>query len=754
MRRFSGVLFLLGFSLFVSLLTSPASATDLKLKIVDSQSAVISGAKVSLVSKSSGAPVMIATSSAEGTVVFGNIPAGDYQIAVLAAGFAPYSIEVQKNPAEWLTVQLRPAAATETVVVSATRTLAPEDETGASISTLEHGQLETMQPVAMSDAVRFLPGAIVNDTGQTGGLTSLFVRGGDSDYNKAIIDGVPVTEPGGIFDFGTVPMAGADRVEFLRGAQSTLYGSDAMTSVVQMFSRTGTSPTPELRLAADGGNFNTAHGFAALSGARGLWDYNFFGDQFNTQGLGINDDYSNSLVGGNLGARITDSVLLRVRVRHANSRTGIPGEWNFNGAPLLAPDIDARARQNNLLASAELNVTSSPRWHHRFEGYEYNHRTLNEDTVPDRGCDPSTFNFTDCFLLDLEHVNRAGFNYQGDYSPRAWAQTTFGYEFEDENGDFNSHYLTTDAVGNPAIGQSLTHGLRLNHALFVQQSITRGRLSLVAGVRYVHNDSFGNRAVPRIAATFLVARGGEWLSGTRLRFSYAGGVKEPSFEASFGITGTFPTNPNPDLKPEENHAFEAGLEQSLWHNRYSFSAVYFNNQFHNQIEFESIPPTYVGEYVNVNRSMAHGAEIEFRGKLTDRVRLDSAYNYTSTQILEAPLCTPANFCDPLLAAGSALLRRPKHSGSLLLNFQGNRWGANLGGSFVGRRADSDFFGFGINHAAGYARADLGGWYAVNSRITTYLNVENALDRRYNEVVGYPALPVNFRAGLRFRMGGE
>jgi outer membrane receptor protein involved in Fe transport len=277
---------------------------------------------------------------------------------------------------------------------------------------------------------------------------------------------------------------------------------------------------------------------------------------------------------------------------------------------------------------------------------------------------------------------------------------------------------------------------------------------VVAGLRYVHNANFGDRAVPRVALTFLALKGGERLSGTHLRFSYAAGIKEPSFDETFGNIGTFPTNPNPGLKPEENHAFEAGLEQGFLGHRYSFSALYFNNQFHNQIEFESIPPTFVGEFVNVNRSMAHGAEIEFRGRLTNRIALDSSYSYTSTQILVAPLCTPANFCDPLLAAGSPLLRRPKHSASLLLSYLGTRWGANLGGSFVGRRPDDDFLGFNITHAAGYVRADLGGWYAINSRITAYANVENALDRRYNEVVGYPALPINFRAGFRVRIGGE
>ncbi len=735
-------------------LTTVAFAADLQVKVIDPQSAAVAGAKVSLLSTTSSAPLRTALSSAEGELVFVAVPSGTLRIQVLAPGFAPEVISLSEIRSEPVLIHLRLATTTETVVVSATNTPVSADETGASISTLEQGTLQTMQPVAESDALRFVPGAVVSAAGQRGALASLFVRGGDSVYNKVIIDGVPVTEPGGTFDFGVVPLAESDRLEFLRGAQSTLYGSDAMTSVVRVFTRTGSTKTPELRFGADGGNFTTAHGFASLAGAHGIWDYNLFADQFNTQGLGVNNNYSNSLQGANAGVRLSDSMLFRLRIRHSNNRSGIPGEWNFNGDPLLSPDIDARARQNNLLASGELSFTASSRWQHRFEGFEYNHRTLNEDTVSDRGCDPTTFNFTDCFFLDLEHVNRAGFSYQGDYTPRSWAQTSVGYQFEDENGNFNSQFLTTDPLGNPAIGASLTHGLRLNHDLFVQQRITHARFSVVGGLRYVDNPSFGDRAVPRAALTFLAFRGGHWLSGTRLRFSYAEGIKEPTFEASFGITGTFPTNPNPNLKAEENHAFEAGFQQSLLAGKYSFSALYFNNQFRNQIEFESIPPTFVGEFVNVNRSMAHGAEIELRGRLRNHLEMDSAYNYTSTQILEAPLCTPANFCDPLLAAGSPLLRRPRHSASVLLNYLSTRWGANLGGSFVGRRPDSDFLGLGINHAAGYVRADIGGWYAIHPRITAYLNVENALDRSYNEVVGYPALPINFRAGFRFRIGGE
>src|SRR5438132_9008516 len=145
-----------------------------------------------------------------------------------------------------------------------------------------------MNPVSAAEALRFLPGAVVNTQGQRGGLASLFVRGGDSRYNKFIIDGVSINDPGGTFDFGVVPLTEADRLEFARGAQSTLYGSDAMTSVVQVWTRTGSTPVPEPRFGADGGTFDTANGYISLAGARGRFDYNLFGDQFNTSGDGLN----------------------------------------------------------------------------------------------------------------------------------------------------------------------------------------------------------------------------------------------------------------------------------------------------------------------------------------------------------------------------------------------------------------------------------------------------------------------------------
>lgn len=738
--RALGALFLL----FVFL--AAASAADLKLKVVDPQSATVSGAQISLFSKGTDTPLKIVFSSAEGMATFPGVSSGNYQIQVLAPGFAPQTEDIATH-SDVITIHLHLAPASETVVVTATRTPALAEETGSNISTLESGQLETMQPTAADDAVRFLPGAVVNTAGQRGGLSSLFVRGGESNYNKVMVDGVTINEPGGTFDFGTLPLTEANRMEFLRGTQSTLYGSDAMTSVVQVFTRTGSTRTPELRFGADGGNFSTANGNASFAGTRGHFDYNVFGDQFNTNGSGINDAYSDSLQGANLGAVLNDEVSLRIHMRHSNSHTGVPGEWSFNGYdPLvnvngvtqpLQPDPSEWSQLNSLLGSAELTVAAPSGWQHRFTGFDYLYRYTDLNVNGDPARVSPLYGQFDFPSHQYDHINRVGFEYQGDYSERTWAHTTFGYRIENENG----------VVGDLDYPPS-SSGQRLNQDAYLQQQLTWGRLSAVAGGRFVHSSVFGNTGVPRIALTLLARRGGETFSGTRLRFSYATGYKEPRLEETFA--GPPYSIPNPGLKPERVRAFEAGIQQDFLHGKYVFNATYFNNLFHDQINYVTVnQTTFVGEYFNVNQAFAQGAEVELQARLRSKLLLSTAYTYTSTEILSNPAPIDSQY-DP----GQPLLRRPKHSATMLVSYLGSRWGANLSGSFVGRRPDDDFYGFNIDHAAGYVRADLGGWYAINARVTAYANVENALDRRYNEVVGYPALPINFRAGFRFRLGGE
>ncbi|HYA22979.1 MAG TPA: TonB-dependent receptor [Terriglobales bacterium] len=720
-----------------------ASAAEITIKVIDPQSAAVSGAQVTLwrpgvpARQNAGSPLAMENTSAEGIAVFHNLPQGSYRVQVLAPGFAAQMIDVPPS-AELITVGLELAPAAETVVVTATGNPVPSEVSGAQVETVSGEELETTQPIAADDAVRFLPGAVVNTAGQRGGLSSLFVRGGDSRYNKVIVDGVSITEPGGTFDFGTLPLDQADRLEFLRGTESTLYGSDAMTSVVRVWTRTGSTPTPELRFGADAGNYGTENGYASLAGVYRRFDYNVFGTQFNTLGSGPNDDYSNSLEGVNTGVNLSQDIALRLRARHDHSVTGVQGEWNFNGDPLLSPDLDQRARQNNTLASLELTVAGPSGWTHRFTGFEFNLQTANIDSVTDPNR-VTPFGEVDTPFQAFVNINRAGFDYQGNYVERNWAQTTLGYEFEDENGTVN------DPIPAPA---TVGHGLRLNDAAYVQQALTLDRLTVIAGARFVHNTTFGNTGVPRVALGFQALKGGSVLAGTRLNFSYATGIKEARFEEAFA-NGPFQI-PNPNLKAERNRAFEAGVQQAFYSRKFLLIADYFNNLFHDQITFITINPnTFLGQYINLGKSLAHGAEVELQSKLSSNLLWNAAYVYTSTQILAAPPGTPSPF-----AVGDPLLRRPKHSATTSLSYLSHRWGADLEGGFVGRRPDSDFFGFNIDHAAGYVLVDAGGWYALTSRITAYANIGNLLDRHYNEVVGYPALGTNFRAGMRFRIGGE
>jgi vitamin B12 transporter len=736
------------FIVLVLLAAMPLSAANFTLIVQSPSGERVAGVQVSLFRSTDHAGVGTLTTSGDGVATFANLVDGAYQAEVLAPGFAAQNVSVSLPRPDPLTVGLELATTPQTVVVSATATPDVAGEAGASVDFLNGQQLTLLNPPAAADALNYIPGAIINTSGRRGSQASLFVRGGESSYNKVLIDGVPVNDPGGFYDFGVTPMNNVERVELVRGPESSIYGTDAMTSVVQLWTTTGTTLKPIFQFGADGGTFSTANGYASVAGSDNIYDYNFFLNQFDTQGQGINDSYTNSLQGGNVGIRISPRVALRLRLRHSNNWTGVQSNWWFNGDPVLPPNSNQVAHQNNFLASAQFSVSGPGAWQHTFTGFEYNHLQANSQQYVDPGRE-----FFDSPFSNLSKYNRAGFGYQGTWTPRPWAQTTVGYNFEDENGHIMSQY----APGTDYASFSNTSGVRFNNYLFVQELLTWKRVSALAGVGYVNNTSFGGKVVPRASASLLLFRGNEAFSGTRLHAGYSEGIKEPSFLQSFGISGTYPVLPNPNLQPEQNKSWEAGFDQGFLGNKLSLTALYFSNQFHNQIQFQTDPVDFTSQYVNLNKSTAHGAEVELHGQFGPHFSFTGAYTYTSTRIDEAPPCAQP-YCDPLIyGVGAPLLRRPKQAGTLLLTYTRPRFGATAGVVAVGRRPDSDFlFGYipPIYYAAGYARLDLGGWYNLTRHVTAYANLGNALNAHYNEVLGYPALKASFRAGMRFTLGGE
>lgn len=725
------------FCSFAFLFSTSAFASEFKVKVLDPSSAAVPGARVSVFS-SNGKPLGVSTSAADGVATFKNVT-GSVRVRVDALGFGQLETTASE-PSPQITVQLSMAVSAQTVVVTADATPLEAAKAGATVSSLDANTLGVLNLPELSDNLRFIPGVYVSDAGQRGGLTTMFVRGGESTYNKVIVDGVPVNEDGGIMNVGVIPSYGVDRVEMVRGAVSTLYGSDAMTSVTQLWSATGTTHTPQLKFGSEGGTFSTAHGFASLAGAASLFNYNVFADQFQTSGQGVNDDYENAMQGANLGLKIADNTALRLRLRHSNSRTGVQSDWYFPfpGVTSIAPNTFQYARQNDFLGSLELTFSPTHNWQNTITGFEYNHVRRNVDP----GLDTARLN--DFPFDSRDHFNRAGVDYQGEITERTWSRSVFGFHFEDENG-----YITSPS--------SFTHGLRRNSALFGEQVIDWKRLTVQGGLRWEHNESFGNKAVPRVSASFLLRQGNKWLGGTRLRGSYSEGIQEPSFEQSFGIAGTFLTLPNPNLKPAKARALEAGFVQSLLNGRWSLAALYFNNRFTDQIEFSFNNATFTSQYINQNRGLAHGAEIELQGRISRKISVGGSYTYDSTQALYAPSCTAAGSGCTL--TGQAFIRRPKHLGSVLTAYTGTHWGASLAGSFVGRRTDFDFETvfpdpIPLLSLPGYARLDASGYYNINRHVTAFATVQNLLNRKYEEVAGYPAYKANFRAGMRFAFGGD
>jgi vitamin B12 transporter len=718
-------------SLFILTAAVSSYADRLTVTVRDVQSAVVPDARVTVSLAGSTRVAGQSRTSTAGTVVFDLSP-GSYRIEAERVGFVSTTVTTEVKGDTAIDVSLKVAPGYSQIVVTAERTPLSAEASASPTATLDQQQLEILQPVSAADALEALPGAVLGATGQRGALISLFVRGGESRYNKVLVDGVPVNQEDSFFNFGVVPMVAVDRVEFVRGPDSALYGADAMTSVVRLETAPGRTRLPELTFGADGGSFYTAHGSATLGGARGRFDYKLFADQFNTSGQGVNNDYSNSSEGGDVGVAFTPRVRLRLRARHLNSRSAVSGEWKFNNAVLLPPDTDQFARQNDVIGSADLEIDAPNRWQHRLRGFEYSHRFFNQDSIAERGCDFVTV-FIDCPFKTQNVFNRAGVEYQGEYDARTWSRTIGGYMFQDEHADLRDLLFGGE-----------THGLRRNHDIFLEQIFTATRGTVSGGARYVHNPSFGDRVVPRIGGTWVLARGKAFLAQTRLQAAFSQGIKAPDFLQSFGNTGFF-ILPNPKLKAEENDSWEAGLRQDF-SGGWRVAATYFHNSFRNLIDFKFLgAPTFESIFVNLNKSLAHGAEFEIDGHIR-KLRARGGYFYTSTQVLQAP-------SDPALL-GTQLIRRPKHSGLAEIFYSSARWGASATATFVGRRPDSDFLGFNIDHAAGYARTDLGGWFAVQRHVTAYANVGNIFNAHYNQVVGYPALGANVRAGLRFYVGGE
>jgi vitamin B12 transporter len=715
-----GVLF--GSFAVIPTLTQAQSNASIHGKITDPTGATITGATIAAQALDSNAAIARAQSDPDGNFSLALAP-GRYRVAVERASFARVEQEFTLASGETRTwdVRLELATLSSSVIVTDTATPTAAEATPDRVDVITAEDISRSQQIWLAPLLADVPGVSYSRLGPMGGSTTLFLDGGNSNYAKVLIDGVPVnvSEPGLSVDFSNFTMDDIDKVEIVHGAASALYGTDAVSGVVQLFTHRGSTPTPELVIESDGGTFGTGHGSGRLSGLLGLFDYSVGAGYFSSDGqpappvdgLAPVNYFRDTTLSGNFGFQISPTDAVRLTIRNDSSDAGQPGQTLFESVP-FAVDPGAHSDLHDFSAGVAWNFDAGEHWHNQVMAYDSRFQIF-EDTP--------LFDFT-----SFNKFNRAGVDGQTTYL-FAHGGVTFGYLFESETGGVQGRH---DQGGYVEVHDQLTR-----------------RLTVVAGSRVEANDSYGTRVVPRTGAAYALRYGRGFWGATRLRASYGEGIKEPPL---------FPADCTPILKPEQSATIDAGIDQFFASDRVRLSVTYFHNDFHDIVSFASPAdpglwncPAFFGSYYNTDKARAFGADSSIEIKAARWLRIVGNYSYDNSKVLVSP-----NATDPALVPGNRLLKRPLNSANLNVNARVRGVNLNVVGDYVGRRTDSDFLGLGITSNPGYFRLDASMIVPLGHGVSTTAHIENLLDRHYQDAVGYPALGYNYRVGVRYVWGGE
>ena len=604
------------------------------------------------------------------------------------------------------------------IVVTATRVPVPTAVIANAVTLLRGDELRERGIATVADALRTVASAAVVGTGSFGGQTSLFLRGGESDYVKVLLDGVPLNLPGGAFDWADLTTDDVDRIEVVRGPASVLYGSDAMAGVVQIFTRRGAG-RPEARAGIEGADrYGTLRTRAELAGATRALGYSLGGSWSRTNGLyPFNNRFRNTAVGGrvswipdlrstlDLTARYEDDVY-----HFPTASDGQPVDSNqFTSTKALTLSLDgSRQLTARLEARALVGFRQTlPRF----------------DNPPDGPADSSG----DFHSADT--VRRVTGSVLVSYHLSPVRVFTVGVDHEVERQRGRS--LFTAYFGSFPDSINVR---RRNTGYFAQALAELGhRIDLTLGGRLDDNERFGTFKTYRVGAAYRLG------SGSRVRVATGTGFKEPSFIENYGGFGTVG---KPDLRPERTRSYEAGAEQTLVGGRLVVSGTYFDQRFRDLVEFTFAPaPPDTSNYFNVAGATARGLEFGVGARIG---RLDASATYTN---LHSRVTDPGFDTGPdaAFARGKALLRRPTHGATLAAGY-GVGGGVRVGwiARYVGHRDDLDFTrpaGSRRTTLPGYTRIDFSGEWAGWREArgpgwVARLRVENVFDARYEEVKNY------------------
>jgi vitamin B12 transporter len=598
---------------------------------------------------------------------------------------------------------LEETAESEPVVVSATRFDIPLDQSPASVSVITSEDLEQKQIERVSDALREVPGLSVVQTGAAGQLTSVFTRGLRSEHTQVLLDGVPINQGlQGAFNFADLTTDDIERIEIVRGPQSTLYGPRALAGVIQIFTKQGEGP-PSIRLSAEGGSYDTFRESLQSGGKIGQFDYSVGASRIDTDNARPNNQYRNSAAIANVGWSPNDQLRISGLFTYSLSDIGIPNTI-FDPRPidnflterwLIAPHVDFRV---------------SDWWEHRFI-FAYDHERQLNDPNEDGFVGPTRALF-----------ERTTIDYQNDLRPASWIRLTSGFFYSRVNAGQERPFVSQIFGPQPTFVSDHTQQV----AGFLQATLTPiENLIVVAGGRFDHFNQFGDVWTYRFAGSYKFDK-----TNTTLHSSVATGFSPPSSQDK--IFGN-----NFGLKPERDLGWDIGIRQELWENRVVVGATYFHNDLSNVIGFNGLFETF-----NLGAARTQGLEAEIRAQPIADLVLMASYTY-----LDAEKTSSADINQ---LQGARLPRRPRNEVYVSASYLWcKRLRTTAEAKFVNAREELNFGGpnFDIED---YSFVNFAAEYEVNPHMLIFGRIDNLTNEHYAEVFGFPALGRAAYGGVKVR----
>ena len=584
------------------------------------------------------------------------------------------------------------------VVVTATKTETPQARLGAAVTVITGEEIQEKNYVTLEDALRNVPGVDVQRSGGLGKTSAIRIRGASEQQVQVMVDGMRVKSPTlGQTELSDISLDAIERIEIVRGPQSTLHGADAIGGVVNIITKKGQGP-PSGAVRLEAGSFETYREQATLSGSWKAFSYTVSGSHYDTRGYLRNDDATQSAFAGRFDYEFPWHGTLTLTGRYTKTLTDLPV---FSTNPTVF-DPNSQQQSETWLYNIAYGQRVTDWWETRLRYGQWLNRSGFQNPPPPGG-------FTTISQIDTERREAEWLN---TFQLGPWDTLTVGWEHRDESGKNRATFREEIDV----LSWFAQNELRLFD-----------RVILGGGVRHEDNSAFGEALTGRASVAVLIKE-----TGTKLRAAWGEGFRAPTINDLF-----FPGFGNPNLKPERSESYEVGIDQRLWDNRIRLGVTYFHNQFSNLIEFVA-QPGFIFLPQNVGRAVTEGVEFYSNVTPVDWLSLYANYTYTESEDIATHL---------------PLRRFPRHRWTTGATVTWDRWQLFAEALAVTRQFETPA-ATGKNFNDGYFRIDLGGSYKIwgrawfMERIDLIARFNNITDERYEEVQGFPAAPFNALIGVR------